>query len=80
MVPCHFLATESRMLCGSHLSQRLRWLPTWSEFLAFYMVKPKKCCTACLRAASKYQHLSRPLAELNVRLDRKPFYLKRRSR
>lgn len=80
MLPCHYLATESRTLCGSQLSQRLRWLPTWPEFLAFYMVKPEECCVACLRTASKYQHLSRTLAELNVNLRRKPFYLKRRRR
>lgn len=80
MVPVHYLATESRMLCGSTLSPRQRWHPTWPDFLAFYILKPRECCTACLRTAAKYQHLSRSLAELNQRLNRKPHYLKKPRR
>lgn len=74
----HYMATETRTLCGALYSPHGTYAPTWSEFLALYEREPERSCIACLRTATKYQHLSRSLAMLNQQLDRSPFYLKKR--
>lgn len=76
----HYLATESRTLCGTLLRPGLKALPTWPDFLRVYEHAPNTVCLGCLRHASKYANWSRSLADLNNQLNRKPFYLPRRRR
>lgn len=73
----HYLATESRTLCGSLLSSRSKCHATWPPFLQAYEEKADSVCFACCRAARTYAYFGRGLADVNKRLDRSPPYLRK---